>query len=352
MNATALTKQEFQHLANKINNNVISCEYFRKNLFNTSFRGSKELKRKKTIYKDNKIEIKVNRSLNQKHRDLFSLLAHEEKSKLANDGRYYIKTSLYSLAVKMRYKNACASVKDVKKLLNDMSLTRFYTNNARGGGVEHNLLGEIYRDRNEDCFMIEVPPSSAKYMIYTTGVSIPQKINDKIVAIENSKSRLKALVSFILSNRTLVNGMYFDTMCKKLGILEKTAKSKFKKQVNDNIEMLKKDFKILFRDDKFYLKKEKCTFYPALSQKQILSFEKSEQQKMYDKKFNDVMKYKKDDNKVIFSFLTKNNENVTVKFKNERLSFFLEDEFNKNLNDDETRNLILNLVKNDTIQKK
>jgi len=94
----ALTNIEFENLTNKVNNNALVTDYFRKNLFNATITKSEDLKRLKTIYQDNNLTIKVDRSLNQRHRDLLSLLAYEKKSKVAPDGSYYIKTSAYKLA--------------------------------------------------------------------------------------------------------------------------------------------------------------------------------------------------------------------------------------------------------------
>ena len=341
-NSLTLNKQEYMHLANKVNNNCLNVEYFRKSLFNTSFRGSRDLERKKTIYKDSKTTIKVDRSLNQKHRDLLSLLPYEKKSKVAEDGSYYIKTSLYSLAKKMRYKYPVKDTEKVKILLEDMQKTLIQVK-QKSKIYTHTLLGHSFYDEDNFEYIIQIPAETAKYHIYSTGVSIPEKLNEKIVSIENSKSRLKALISFMLSNKKLENGMYFNTMCEKLDIIEKTAKSKFKKQIIENLELLK-EFKIKFEDDKFFLKKEKCTFFPALSEKQIISFEKTEQDKRYDAKLADVMKHKKDENIVIYKYIYDGKE-VKIKFRYEKLAYFVEDEFMQELTNDDVRKMILNLLK-------
>ncbi len=336
-----LNNQEYMHLTNKVNNNSLCVEYFRKSLFNTSFRGSKDLERKKTIYKDKKTTIKVDRSLNQKHRDLLSLLPYEQKSKISKNGSYYIKTSLYSLAKKMGYKSPKDSVNLIIKLLEDMQKTLMQVKQGKKE-YTHTLLGRSFYDEEDYEYIIQIPAETAKYHIYSTGVSIPQKYNDKIVAIENSKSRLKALISFIFSNAKLENGIFFETICDKLDITERTAKSKFKKQVLENLELLK-EFKIKFEDDKFYLKKEKCTFYPALSEKQILSFEKSAEQKEYDKVLKKLLNTNID--KIITTAKQADRQVFVKNTEDNRLAFYSENNaFERFLNDDEVRNLV-NFIK-------
>ena len=337
-----LTKQEFQHLANKVNNNTLCVEYFRKSLFNTSFRGSRKLDRKKTIYKDKNITIKVDRSLNQKHRDLLSLLMYEEKSKIAKDGSYYIKTSLYGLAKKMGYKYPSKATNYIEDFIDDMRNTDIL---IKQGTIKykHMFIGSSYYNEEEDIYIVEIPAETAKYHIYSTGVSIPQSYNEKIVAIPNNKSRLKALISFMLSNAKLENGIFFETVCDKLDLIERTAKSKFKKQISENEELLK-EFKIKFEDDKFYLKKEKCIFYPALSEKQTISFEKNEKSKKFDKKLADVMSHKEDNNIIIYQYKQPDDTEIKIKFHDEKPAFFKNNEFIRQLTDDEIRTMILKLM--------
>ena len=341
-----LNKQEFQHLANKVNHNTFCVEYFRKSLFNTSFRGSKDLERKKTIYKDNKTTIKVDRSLNQKHRDLFSLLMYEEKSKIAKDGSYYIKTSLYGLAKKMGYKTPNKATNRIYNMIIDMKKTiLFVTKNNKV--LNHSLLGNGYYDVDTEEYIIEVPAATAKYHIYNTGVSIPQVYNEKIVQIEDSKSRLKALISFMLSNAKLENGIFFETVCDKLDIIPANRKSEFKKQVRENLELLK-EFKIKYKDDKFFLKKEKCTFYPALSEKQILSFEKSEESKRYDEVLERLLNT--DTDKIITTARQADRKVLIKNTEDNRLAFYSENNvLERFLNDDEVRNLV-NFIKQNEVK--
>jgi len=155
----------------------------------------------------------------------------------------------------------------------------------------------------------------------------------------------------LLSNKRLENGMYFDTICSKLNIqntVKNPAKSKFKKQVNENLELLK-EFKIIYKDDKFYLKKEKCTFYPGLTEKQILSFEKSEQQKEFDKVLEKLLNT--DTNKIITTAKQSDRQILIKNTQEKKLAFFNADSiFERFLNDDETRNLV-NFIRRSEIKE-
>jgi len=336
-----LSKQEFKHLVNKINHNALATDYFRKNLFNATIRKSEDLKRAKTIYQDHNIIIKVDRSLNQRHRDLLSLLAYEEKSKISKDGSYYIKTSAYKLAHTL-YPRSRNAIHRVESLLRDLQKTLIDVsqNNKK---LTHTILDDSYYDKDIDTYIVKVNANTARYNIYTNCVSIPEKLNLKIVQIADSKAKIKALISFMLSNAKLENGMFFDTICDKLDITGRTVKSKFKKQILDNLELLK-EFKIKYEDDKFYLKKEKCTFFHALSDKQIISFEKNEKSKKFDKKLADVMSHKKDTNIIIYKYMQEDDVEIEIKFYDEKLAFFKNDEFIRQLSKDEIRAVIVNMI--------
>jgi len=336
-----LTKIEFKNLSEKVNNNAIVCDYFRKNLFNVTSRYSEIYKnnRKKIIYRDEKMTIKVNRSLHQRHRDLLSLLAFEKKTNIESDGSYEIHTKIYQLAKKMYDKNPKNHTQTIKNFLEDMqsTLLNVTINNKE---FTHTLLDYSEYDKDLDYYIIKIPAKTAKYYIYTSCMSITEEINEKIVKIVNSKSRLKALISFILSNKKLKNGMYFNTICDKLDITEKTAKSRFKKQILTNLELLK-EFEIEYKDDKFYLLENTVKFYNALSEKQILSFGKTEKEKIFDEKLADIMLHK-NENIVIYKYITENNIELKIKFKDEKLAIFTveNDDFIKFLDESEIRKLV------------
>ena len=88
-------------------------------------------------------------------------------------------------------------------------------------------------------------------------------------------------------------------------------------------------------------------FYTALSEKQIISFKKSDEQKKYDKKLSEINQYREDQEKIIHTFSTAEYQNVEVKFYENNLAFFHENKLLKFLSDDDIRNLILNLIKID-----
>ncbi len=345
MNTDILNKQEYMNLTNKINNNALATDYFRKNLFNATIRKSEDLKRLKTIYQDNNLLIKVDRSLNQRHRDLLSLLAYEQKSKIEKDGSYFIKTSAYKLA-KTIYPASKNAIHRIETLLRDMQKTLIDVS-QKDKKLTHTILDDSYYNKDTDTYIIKVNANTAKYNIYSNCISIPENLNLKIIKIEDKKAKLKALISFLLSNKKLENGMFFDTMCDKLDIIERTAKSKFKKQVQENLELLKQ-FKIKFEDDKFYLKKEKCTFYPALSEKQILSFEKSEESKRYDEVLERLLNTNVDK---IITTATQNDRKIFIKNTEEKkLAFYSKNNaFERFLNDDEVRNLVNFIKQNNMI---
>ena len=334
-----LTKIEFKNLSEKVNNNAIVCDYFRKNLFNVTSRSSEIYKnnRKKIIYKDEKMTIKVNRSLHQRHRDLLSLLAFEKKTNIESDGSYEIHTKIYQLAKKMYNKNPKNHTQTIRNLLEDLRNTDI-TIETEKTVYQHHLLEYSEYDKDLDYYIVKVPAKTAKYYIYTACMSITEEINEKIVKIENSKSRLKALISFILSNKKLKNGMYFNTICDKLDITVTSRKSEFKKQILANLELLK-EFEIEYKDDKFYLLENTVKFYNPLSEKAIVTFEKTKKEKIFDEKLADIMSHK-NENIVIYKYRTENNIELKIKFEDKKLAIFSEDNFIKFLDESAIRKLV------------
>jgi len=264
-----LSRTEYKNLSTKIQGGYTPVDYFRKNLFNADSRSSSELKRKKIIYEDDEHLIKVGRSLHQRHRDLLSLLMYEQSSKADIDGSYYIKTSLYQLSKAMGYKNVSDGTSAVKSLFEDMRLTPIVKHdkikNTENG---HMLLGDYYHDKEIGSYIIKVPAKTSQYIIQSTCVEIPEEINQEIVRIPNKYSKIKALVSFLLANEKLKNGIFFNTICEKLNISNASTKSRFKKQVHENIKRLA-DFNIVFSEDKFYLTKQIVRFERGVSCEEI-----------------------------------------------------------------------------------
>jgi len=263
-----LTSQEYKNLSKKVNGGYIPVDYLRKNLFNATVRDSKELKRKKVIYNDKQIKITVNRSLHQKHRDLLSLLFTDNRgvSKPNKDGSYTIYTNIYDLAKKMNYKTPKNSTNNIYRMLNDLAVTRLEIEDDFGI-FRHNLIAEDYYDKDTGKYMVSIPSMTAKYHIFNWGIQIQKDINREIIAIPDKLSKLKALVSLILSNKALKNGVSFDSICDKLDILDSPNRSRFKRQLRENPKILDK-FNIKYDEDKkmfFYRSMEEVTFEKALN---------------------------------------------------------------------------------------
>jgi hypothetical protein len=260
------------NLSKKVNGGYIPVNYLRKNLFNATVRDSKELRRKKIIYNDKQIKITVNRSLHQKHRDLLSLLFTDNKgvSKPSKDGSYIIYTNIYDLAKKMNYKTPKNSTNNIYRMLNDLAITRLEIEDEFGI-FRHNLIAEDYYDKDTGRYMIRIPSITAKYHIFNWGIQIPREVNREIILIPDKLSKLKALVSFILSNKALKNGVSFNSVCDKLDILDSPNKSRFKKQIRENQELLNK-FKIKYDEERkifYYENIKEIDFEKALDSKDI-----------------------------------------------------------------------------------
>ena len=263
-----LTEKEYKNLSKKVNGGYIPVDYLRKNLFNATVRESKELKRRKIIYDDNKIKITVNRSLHQKHRDLLSILFTDNKgvSKPDKDGSYIIYTNLYDLAKKMNYKSPKDTTNLIYKMLDDLAITRFEIED-KFGILRHTLIAEDYYDKDTGIYMVRIPSLTAKYHIFNWGVQISKEINRDIVAIPNKFSKIKALVSLILSNKALKNGISFDSICDKFDISGTSNKSKFRRQIRENPKLLKK-FNIKYDTERkifFYDEIKEINFEKALN---------------------------------------------------------------------------------------
>lgn len=246
-----LTKPELTNLTYK--KASIPVDYFRKNLFNATTRESKELKKPKVIYDDGKNKILVNRSLHQRHRDLLSLLFTENKNiEISNTGDIKIYTSLYSLAKAMGYKDIRGSTEIIKGFFYDLRNTEltFKTKdqnvkfNEMGG---HKIIGEYKLDTKTNDYIIIIPEQTNKFKILNYTVEIGKELNRKIIAIPNNLAKIKALVSYMLSNQALKNGISFDKICDKLDI-QNENKSRFKKELLENIELLQ-EFNIIFSEE-------------------------------------------------------------------------------------------------------
>lgn len=244
-----LTSIEYSNLCNKTNTGALPVEYLRKNLFNATTRESKELTRNKTIYDDGKLKIKVNRSLHQKHRDLLSIIFTDNRGvkKPNKDGSYLIFHNLYDLAKKMGYPKPLSAIGTVQKFLNDLRYTDMVVENGRYK-QQHMLLGKFELDKETNNYAIKIPPETAKFHILNYSVEIPREINRKIIEIPNNLAKIKALVSYMLSNQALKNGISFESVCDKLDINIPARKSEFLKEIRSNLGLLQ-EFNITFNEE-------------------------------------------------------------------------------------------------------
>ena len=260
-NERELTSVEYYNLCNKANMGALPVEYFRKNLFNATTRISKQLKRDKLIYDDGKLKIKVNRSLHQKHRDLLSIIFTDNRGikKPNKDGSYLIYHNLYDMAKKMGYDKPLDAVHLIKDWLHDLRYTDMIVENDK---FEHRhlLLGKFELDKETGNYAVKIPSETAKFHILHYSVEIPREINRKIIAIPNNLAKIKALVSYMLSNQALKNGIGFENICDKLDISVSSRKSEFLKEIRSNLELLQ-EFNIAFNEETKIFKYEQCKFH-------------------------------------------------------------------------------------------
>lgn len=287
----SLTKTELVNLEHK--KNSIPVEYFRKNLFNATTRTSCELKKPKVIFDDGTNKMQINRSLHQKHRDILSILFTDNKNlKVNEDGSIEIRTNLYYIAKEMGYDKPKDGTHVIKGFLYDLRHTEItfktkkkdVTMPERGG---HRLIGEYKYDEKSGDYIVNIPSQTAKYRILNYAVEIPKEINRKIIAIPNNLAKVKALVSYMLSNQALKNGIFFDKICDKLDINIGARKSEFLKEIRENDEILK-EFNISFDQENQILKYkqiEEIRFHaPVKVEKLVGSLDQQMQQKEEPKK--------------------------------------------------------------------
>jgi hypothetical protein len=298
-----LTSNEFLNLADKVNKGALPAEYFRKNLFNATTRISQELKRNKVIYDDGKLKIKVNRSLHQKHRDLLSIIFTDNKgvSKLRQDGSYLIYHNLYDMAKKMGYAKPNDVIHLIKSWLDDLRHTDMIIENE-SFEYGHMLLGDFVLDHKTNKYAIVMPAKTAKFHIMHYAVEIPKELNQKIVAIPNNLAKTKALVSYMLSNTALKNGISFENICDKLDINVSTRKSEFLREIKTNSDLLQ-EFNITFDTASQIIKYkqiEAIRFHPSLKIDKIIEcIDKTPKEEVQKSSFESLSLFDEDELKEI-----------------------------------------------------
>lgn len=298
-----LTNVEFLNLADKVNKGALPAEYFRKNLFNATTRVSQELKRNKVIYDDGKLKIKVNRSLHQKHRDLLSIIFTDNKgtSPLRRDGSYLIYHNLYDMAKKMGYSKPNDVIHLIKGWLDDLRHTDMIVENENFE-YGHMLLGDFVLDHKTNKYAVVMPAKTAKFHILHYAVEIPRELNQKIVAIPNNLAKTKALVSYMLSNQALKNGIGFENICDKLDINVPTRKSEFLREIKAHGDLLQ-EFNITFDKDSQILKYkqiEAIRFHPSLKIDKIIEcIDQTPKEEVQKSSFESLSLFSEDDLKEI-----------------------------------------------------
>ena len=259
---------------------------------------------------DGENKVMVNRSLHQKHRDLLSILFTEAKEILTRkDGSLIIKTNLYQIAKHMGYPKPGDATHLIKDYLYDLRNTEM-TFKSKNENVlfdekrGHRLIGEYEYNSSDGDYIVIIPASTNKYKILNFAVEIPKKINRKIIAIPNKFAKTKALVSYILSNKALKNGISFASVCDKLDVTEADNKSRFKREIKENAQLLS-EFNIYYDAETNIIKYEQICeikFHRALDKNEILEkinkdtvidavCEEIPQQKLPDVEEKEIKKY-------------------------------------------------------------
>lgn len=243
-----LTKIEYSNLRSKQIKSCMNANFFRRNMFNATSRGSRiQYVRPKIVweYSDGK-SVAVSHSLHQRHADVLSLIHSDYSSmtKPSKDGSYDIYLSLYRIAKLMGYKDPHKRTDDVKQFINDLRWTDFIIT-TENGEYRNTILGRAYFDEGKDTFIVKVDGDSAKILTHTTGVSLSRKLTHSIVSIPNKYPKLKALVRFSLANKPTSHGYTLDFLFTKFGIgttgnaqHRSNKKSLFRKELLENKELL------------------------------------------------------------------------------------------------------------------
>lgn len=342
-----LSPIEYLNLTKKAEQGTFPVDYLRKGLFHPTVtkdaknRANLSQNFKKILYSDDNMEIAVNKYLHQKHRDALTILFTDNLgvSTPLTDGTYYIYTNLTHLARQLGYSNPNASTLRVKELLNDLRDTDiiFTKKNPKGKIIEegHKLLGGYKLDTINNYYSIEIPAKTSKYHILSFAVEIPKEISQKILAIPQQMPRVKATISYLLSNKILKNGIKLGSVMEILGIDSPKQKATFKKEIEDNINILD-DFNIEYDVNikKFTLKKE-LGFHRAVSHQEAMeSYIKEGIIKIDEKKpvVKDGFEYS-DMNVIDINYLRMSFQNkyIRVKDKNYLIKDFILEEDSKQI---------------------
>lgn len=215
------------------------------------------IKNQKSIFNQNGIEILVSHSLNQKHADVLSILYTDnlrfKNMKLKDDGSFYIYTSLYHIAKKMGYKTPKGAVHRVKSLLNDLRDTDFIIKKAipnqigKYDVIETKILGDSEYSSLDESYRVMVGGKSARVLAMSVAVRIDKKLNEKILSIPDNRSKIKALIRYVISNKSTKYGYTLERIFERYNIGQKPIKNVSKEVQKKNDAMNRKD-KSVFRN--------------------------------------------------------------------------------------------------------
>ncbi len=256
---------------------MVNFQRIEKNLFIATTRESKELTKNKIIYDDNQTKIQVNRSLHQRHRDLLSIIFSYldlESSFTIKEEKFYIYTSLYNLAKKMNYAPKQA-VKNIKKFLDDFQDTLIISSKKNGNNKIDSVpfIYKHYYDENLNKYVIIIPKEIKEIFEVFYPEAIPKEINQKIIELPNKYAKTKALVSYILSNKTLKNSISFEKICDILDIKAKVRQSEFKREIKLNKQILE-EFNIVFDEETKIIKYEKISIDEEFNEEFFIKLDK------------------------------------------------------------------------------
>ena len=253
-----LHKSERANITKKVKGGYINVDWYRKTLFNATSTGKcVKYKKPKSIYKNKGIEILVSHALNQKHADALSILFTDnlrfKKMLLKDDGSFYIYISLYHIAKKMGYKTPHGATHRVKKLLNDLRDTDFIirieipNHIGKYYEIKTKILGDSGYSNLDESYRVVVGGKSAKVLAMSAAVSINKLLNEKIVSLPNNRSKLKALIRYVLASDTSKYGYTLKGIFERYNIGQKPTKNVSDELKKKNDAMNRKD-KTVFRN--------------------------------------------------------------------------------------------------------
>lgn len=254
-------------------------DYLRRNLFHATStidktKGFENANFKRVLFENEKYSVSVNRYLHQRHKDVLTVLFTNNLKVTAPlaDGKYSIHVNLTDVARSMGYKTPRSSTWRVRELIDDLRSTDILITKKKPNGnytKGHKFLGNFQLDEKSKHYIIDIPAETARYHIVEYGVEIPLHTIKKILAIPYTLSKLKALITFMLSNKKHRNGLGIASVMESLAINTRKTRYAFKKEVNDNINVLN-DFKIDYdkESEKFSLLEE-MSFERGIGEKEI-----------------------------------------------------------------------------------